>query len=63
MEPIMPKNLREEQDLLVDKWYNSDEDIRMFDYVIKHCSAELKQFILHEKERKEKARKMGIIIN
>ena len=63
MKPVMPPKLKEEQDLLVDEWYESDEDIRVYDYVIQHCSNELRKYLLHEKRRKEKYEKMGIIIN
>lgn len=63
MELIMSPELKKEQDEIVAKWLQSDEDIDVFDYAIKHASDELRQFLLYEKSIKEKYDKMGIIIN
>lgn len=63
MEPIIPAKLKEEQEMILAQWLESDEDIELFDYAIQNGSSELKQFLLHEKSRKEKAREIGIIIN
>ena len=60
----MPEHLREEQDLLVDEWWNeADEGVDIYDYVMSRCSDELREFVLEAAKRKAEYEKRGIIID
>ena len=63
MRSLMPEKLLEEQDRLYPEYMDSTEDCTILEYILKHGSEEMRNYLENEIKEKKEARARGVILN
>ena len=64
MKAVFPnKELENENDVLVEKYLSSQEEISLQDFVDKHASEKYKKYLAAATERKRRLYAKGIVVN